>query len=228
MSQTDFINYSKFFNNTIKAYQILFDKSLKSFSLDKYRTTIFKQFSINQKRIAIPMQTHSNRVQLINKHGVYENCDGLITYNEEIILSLQTADCVPIFLIDIEKNMKGLIHSGWKGTKNKIINNAISMMINNGSSLSNILIVIGASIHKCCYQIGEELVDYFDQDCILYRDDKIYLSLQEQIINDLRKLYIPENNIHIDNLCTFTNNQLSSYRRERSDAGRMISLLGNY
>ena len=228
MFQTDFINYSNFFNNTIKAYQILFDKSFKSFSLDKYRTTIFKQFSINQKRIAIPIQTHSNRVQLIDKHGIYDDCDGLLTCNEEIILSLQTADCMPIFLIDIEKNIKGLIHSGWKGTKNKIINNAISIMINNGSSPSNILIVIGASIHKCCYQIGKELVDYFDQDCIVYCDDKIYLSLQEQIVNDLRKLYIPQSNIHIDNLCTFTNNQLSSYRRDKGEAGRMISLLGNY
>ena len=45
---------------------------------------------------------------------------------------------------------------------------------------------------------------------------------------DLRKLHIPQKNIHIDNRCTFMDDRLSSYRRSKNQAGRMISLLGNY
>ena len=70
--------------------------------------------------------------------------------------------------------MKGLIHSGWKGTKDKIIKNALNIMFMKGSDLSDISIVIGAAIHKCCYEIGKELIPFFNQQCIHTIDDKTF------------------------------------------------------
>ena len=72
------------------------------------------------------------------------------------------------------------------------------------------------------------MIDNFDNDCIYQYNNKIYLSLQEQIKVDLRRLNIPLENIHVDHECTFMNNKLSSYRRDKGEAGRMISLLGHY
>ena len=228
MYKFESINYSKFFNNDIKVSQILFNHSFKSLSSDKYREIIFKELSINSNHIAVPKQIHSSQIRWINKSGFYQNTDGLVTDNHKIILFLQTADCPSIFIFDKKYNIKGLVHSGWQGTKNKIINNAINLMFGKGSSPLDILIIIGASIHKCCYEIGVELIDYFDKDCIYFNNNKIYLSLQEQILIDLRKLDIPRKNIQIDSQCTFMNNKLSSYRRDQDKAGRMLSLLGDY
>ena len=101
-------------------------------------------------------------------------------------------------------------------------------MLSQGSLASDILVVLGASIQKCCYEVGEEIITYFDKKSIYYNNNKFYLSLQEQILIDLSKLYIPEENIYIDNKCTFMNNKLSSYRRDGKLASRMISLLGYY
>jgi len=228
MNELKFIDYSYFFNNNIKAYQILFNKSLESLTLDKFREHIVNQFSISIDDIAIPNQIHSNETKWINSNGYFKKTDGLITRNNQIILSLQTADCVPIFLYDKQNDIRGLVHSGWKGTKSKIINKAINTMIDKGSKPCDILVLLGASIHKCCYEIGRDIESYFNKSCIYNNDNKIYLSLQEQILIDLGKLNINKKYIYIDNKCTFMDNTLSSYRRDKEKVGRMISLMGNF
>ena len=85
MIQLNFINYSKFFNDTIKASLILFDKSFKHTSLDKYREFVVEKLSISLDDLAIPNQVHSNQVQWIEKSGIYEKVDGLLTDNKKII-----------------------------------------------------------------------------------------------------------------------------------------------
>lgn len=224
----DFIDYSSFLSPKLKAWQILSEGNNKLIDYDLLRRRICNKLSIKINSLAIPVQTHSNNVRLINKSGFFEDTDGLITDNEKIILSLQTADCLPIFLFDELNSIKGLIHSGWKGTKNKIVEKALNIMIQKGSNLANIMIVIGASIHKCCYEIGDDLTPFFDESCIYTIENQKYLSLQEQILIDLSKLNIQIENIYIDKQCTFENTRLSSYRRENANAGRMLSLLGNF
>ena len=79
---------------------------------------------INQ--IATPIQKHTNIVKWIDSAGLYENCDGIATnirYN--LILSLSVADCTPVCIFDPIRKNYALVHSGWKGTKDKIINNSI-------------------------------------------------------------------------------------------------------
>ena len=228
MNELSFINYSNCFSTRIKAFQILADPQDEKLDIDTYRQSIINKLMINDNYLAIPNQVHSNNVQFINGPGSFNNTDGLLTHKSDIVLSLQTADCLPIFLFDKSNHMKGLIHSGWKGTKNKIIQNALSLMLDKGSIVSDIIIVIGASIQKCCYEIGDELIPFFNDECIYTINDKKYLSLQEQTLIDVSKFNIPKSNIHIEKRCTFSDNNLSSYRRDGDDAGRMLSFLGDF
>jgi len=228
MDDLNFINYSRFFNEKINAFQVFADESNKLIDLNKFRSLIVKKLSININDLAIPNQVHSNRIQFIQEAGFFKNTDGLITDVSNIVLSLQTADCLPIFLFDKSNNIKGLVHSGWRGTKDKIILNALNIITEKGSKLSDIIIVIGASIHKCCYQIGKELLPFFDSSCIYRVKGNIYLSLHEQILIDLEQINMPIDNIYIDKRCTFTDSKLSSYRRDKNEAGRMLSFLGSF
>ena len=228
MHDFNFINYSKFFNEKIKGWQILADRYNKSIELNKYRNIIVKKLLIKTDNLAVPIQVHSNNVKFTNKSGTFDDTDGLVTEDPELILSLQTADCLPIFLFDKLNHIRGLIHAGWRGTKNKIVENALKIMLMKGSTLSDIIVVIGASIHKCCYEIGEELVPFFDENCIYSIDGKKYLSLQEQTLQNLSKIGILKNNIHINERCTFMDINLSSYRRDKDSSGRMLSFMGNF
>ena len=85
-----------------------------------------KNNAISGNNIASCNQIHSDNVLYITKPKLYKNIDGLITHmNTNIILKIQTADCIPIFIIDEVSKLIGLIHSGWKGTKKGIIVRAI-------------------------------------------------------------------------------------------------------
>ena len=71
------------------------------------------------------------------------------------------SDCVPVCLFDpITKNY-ALAHSGWKGTSEKISNNALELILSKGSKLKDILVNLGASISKKNYQVDIDVASLF-------------------------------------------------------------------
>lgn len=198
---------------------------LNNLTLSNQRKLCISVLGLDMENVAYPIQTHSNNVVDISSGGEYPDADGLITCNQSIILSIQVADCVPIFIYDFKTGCKGLIHSGWRGTANKIISKAIKLFIQKGSSQKDIKVLIGPSIRKCCYEVGEELVELFDPNCIQSIGSKFMLDISLQIKIDLKKLEIPESNIIDSSVCTYCNSECHSYRREKG-VGRMIALLG--
>ena len=118
---------------------------------------------LNIESFAIPIQTHSCNVKFITQPGKYENVDGLISsFDYQIPLIISVADCVPIYIFDIKTSIYGIVHSGWKGTKDKIIKNALNIFINEFDSKSNnIYIALGPHIKQCCYEVGWDVAKYF-------------------------------------------------------------------
>ena len=101
-------------------------------------------------------QTHSNKSLFIDKFSnEYENCDGIFTSNKSLTLEVSTADCLPIFFAD--KNFFGVIHAGWKGLAEGIIENSIRLLIKNGFALDNTHILIGPSISKDYFEVKEDV-----------------------------------------------------------------------
>ena len=180
-----------------------------------------------EKNIASCVQIHSNHVKYINEAGLYKNTDGLVTHmNNNIYLVIQTADCVPIFMLDSIKGLIGLVHSGWRGTSKSIISSAISIFSDYGSSKDDIKIYLGPSIKSCCYEIKEDVAKYFNKKFIIKNNQKLFLDLESKINNDLSKIGIKHDNIFISNICTYENKIFCSYRRDYDKAGRMYSIIG--
>ena len=59
----------------------------------------------------MPVQTHSNNVRVVNVNCTYTNTDGLVNYGSNKILTLLTADCIPLFIYD--KIKKYIFDSLW-------------------------------------------------------------------------------------------------------------------
>ena len=182
---------------------------------------------ISRSIIASCNQIHSDKVLYIDKPGVYAKSDGLVTKcSNNIVLKIQTADCVPISMYDPDKQLIGLLHSGWKGTKNSICNNAIKIFVENGSNLDNIKVFLGPSIQKCCYEVKNDVSKQFNQRYIIKINDKQFLDMQSKIKDDLILNGIYKNNISISDICTHENEGCYSYRKEGESAGRMYTILG--
>jgi polyphenol oxidase len=89
--------------------------------------------------------------------------DGLITDTPRVLLTVKTADCVPVLLADPVKRAVGAFHAGWKGTLSRIVEKGVGELRRQfGSRPEGIQAAIGPCIHACCYQVGGELREKFE------------------------------------------------------------------
>ena len=198
----------------------------KDVSSEKILEESLMHYNLNSENIASCNQIHSNKVQFITEAGVYNKTDGLIcSFDSNLVLLIQTADCVPIFIVDNLKGLMGLVHSGWKGTYQNIITSALSIFFAEGSKKNNIRVYIGPSIRQCCYEIKEDVSKYFNKKYINMRNDNLYLNLLDKIKDDIISEGIDNHNICSSQICTFEDQKYYSYRK--GDNGRIYSAIGS-
>ncbi len=90
--------------------------------------------------------------------------DALLTDQSGILLSVRSADCVPILLVDVRRRAIGAVHGGWRGALEGIIEKAVAEMQHSfGSRPDDLSAAVGPFIHNCCYEVGEEVAKAFCQ-----------------------------------------------------------------
>lgn len=88
--------------------------------------------------------------------------DGLITSTPGILLAVQTADCLPLILVDRKHRAVGVFHAGWRGTLKRITEKGVGEMRRCfGTEPRHITAAIGPGIHSCCYEVGPEVGEKF-------------------------------------------------------------------
>jgi polyphenol oxidase len=89
--------------------------------------------------------------------------DGLITSTPNLLLAIQTADCLPVILVDTKRRAAGVFHAGWRGTVQRIVEKGVGEMFRHfGSRRRDIKAAIGPGIQSCCYEVGEEVRTQFE------------------------------------------------------------------
>jgi YfiH family protein len=84
--------------------------------------------------------------------------DGLITATPGLLLAIQTADCLPVILVDAKRHVVGVFHAGWRGTVLRIVEKGVGEMHRRfGSRPRDLKAAIGPGIRGCCYEVGEEV-----------------------------------------------------------------------
>lgn len=196
--------------------------------LENFRR-IGERFGKTPEDFVLSKQSHETKVlkvgtkdrgKGITKDRDYEGIDALITDEKGIILSCFSADCVPILFYDPIHKTVGACHSGWRGTKGKILQNVVEEMRKHFSSNpAEILIAIGPSICKEQYVVSEDLALSFLED---YPDlgedtaspiqriskDKFQLDLWDLNRRIALNCGIKEENISISGYCTMENPEL--------------------
>jgi YfiH family protein len=166
-------------------------------------------------------QVHSS--QVVFNRGVqsrHDDADALIENTPGIAIGVKTADCVPILLADPSHRAVAAIHAGWRGTAASIVGAAIRSMASEfGTRPEDLRAAIGPCIGPCCYQVGPEVAQEFG----VRAPGKVYLDLPALNARQLEAAGVPKPNISTAPVCTRCNPNYHSFRRDREDAGRMIS-----
>ena len=115
-------------------------------------------------RLVTLRQVHSDIVHRVS--GGPEQAltgDGIITDTPGLLLAIQTADCLPVLLVDINRHAVGAFHAGWRGTVQRIVEKGVGEIQRRfGSRPRDLRAAIGPGIHGCCYEVGEEVREQFE------------------------------------------------------------------
>jgi YfiH family protein len=89
--------------------------------------------------------------------------DGLLTSAPGLLLAIQTADCLPVILVDPKRRAVGVFHAGWRGTVKRIVEKGVGEMFRHfGSRPRDLQAAIGPGVRGCCYDVGEEVRAKFE------------------------------------------------------------------
>jgi YfiH family protein len=202
-------------------------------------------------------QIHSDVIHLFSaKPGEPCRGDASISNRPGLLLAVQTADCVPILIVDPKKRAIAAIHAGWRGTLVRIVEKAVGRLrLEFGSKPAELRAALGPSIGPCCYEVGADLVTKFTAqfaDAPGYFDDartgeepnplqwlnmmppghqpppkNVHLDLRKANRSQLLSAGLRAENIFVSDLCTACRTDLLfSYRHEGPQSGRLLSVIG--
>ena len=192
------------------------------------RKFFFSELNINEKNVTFQKQIHSSIINYSSKPCHFDGCDAIYTDVKENFLAVGVADCIPVFLYDPVRKIIAGIHSGWMGTKEKILTKTIEELIKKfNTDPSDLISFIGPGICQDHYEVGEEVGLLFDENVRYRSGEKYYLDLKKDNFKQLLKAGLRNENIEISDLCTFKEKDLlHSYRRDGVRSGRMFGVIG--
>ena len=112
-------------------------------------------------------QIHSDIVHRVERANLSPSddapqADALVTNEPGVLLIVQIADCVPILLADTKNRAVAAIHSGWRGTLQRIAEKTLGrMQMEFGTRPGDVIAVLGPAIGRCCYEIGSDVAKEF-------------------------------------------------------------------
>lgn len=199
-------------------------------AVERNKKILFQEIGLTNLRYC--RQIHSAFVVPINDEAQIDaehipEADALVTAQYNTALGIFTADCIPIFVLDVETPAIGIVHAGWRGTFAGIVVNAITEMKTRFGTLpKNCQIHLGPSIQKCCYTVSAELLTQFTEQFGSTVANGTNLSLQTANVNQLTETGVLPDSISVSEYCTACRTDLFySHRAENGQTGRMLSFI---
>lgn len=217
------------------------------------------QTAIGAHKLALVslLQFHSDSILFFDEAPVEPSrADASLANRPGLLLAVQTADCVPILLVDPKNHAVAAVHAGWRGTLQRIVSKAIGrMQMQFKTEAADLFAAMGPAIGGCCYEVGTEVAsafaaqfpnaaEFFDE--LRTGDEpnplqwmnrmppghqpppkKVLLDLRKANRSQLLEAGVAAKNIFASELCTGCRTDLFfSYRKEGSQTGRMMSVIG--
>jgi YfiH family protein len=198
---------------------------------------VARSFGIDPDRLVTVNQVHGERIVNVDDHNYRSvktvQADAMITNISEFAIGVETADCVPLLLVDPEIPAVGAIHAGWRSTAKKIVEKAVKKMGDKfGSDPSRMIVAIGPAIGPECYEVDEpvmgpvrEAFSFWMNVASTRGSNKWSLDLVRLNRMALVQAGLDEKNIHSIGMCTSCRKDLFYSFRAEGRTGRMLSVI---
>ena len=205
--------------------------SLKSFNKLKEMLHAHQLFFLHQ--------THSVDGVIIDK-GIADTLiafkqdgDYLITNLSHVAIGVMTADCLPLIIFDRVHKVVAVVHAGWRGTAQGIAIKALEQMAEFYNTASTDCdIFFGPCAKVCCYEVTADFkqnlagYEHHFEQLLISRNNSLYFDLPR-----LNQIQLEAAGVKTEflfwqnNLCTICDTKFFSYRRQKEDAGRQMTVV---
>jgi purine-nucleoside/S-methyl-5'-thioadenosine phosphorylase / adenosine deaminase len=158
-----------------------FTKQDSTSAVERNRSAFLRELGVDDKHpwpLVTLRQVHSDVIHPVAGSPEHPLAgDGLITSEPKLLLAVQTADCLPVMMVDRKQRAVGVFHAGWRGTVKRIVEKGVGEMRRwFGSNARDLEAAIGPGVHNCCYTVGEEVrekfISQFEYGAKLFREVK--------------------------------------------------------
>jgi YfiH family protein len=190
-----------------------------------------------RERLAAALEPHGRLFLLKQVHGSVvrrapwpgrPEADAAVADRAGLLLGIETADCLPVLIVDPPRRAVAAAHAGWRGTAAGVARAAVDALRDGGSEPARLLAALGPAIGPCCYEVGDELRVHFAPE--FFRPGprgKPHLDVRAANRAQLEAAGLRPENIHgLDECTSCQAERYHSYRREGKGAGRMIHFVG--
>jgi YfiH family protein len=158
--------------------------------------------------------------------------DALVTNQPDVLVTVRTADCVPVLIHDPVRRVVAAVHAGWRGAVAGIVPRTLSLMQRRfRCEAPSLRVGIGPSVGPCCYEVDAPVLEQLRESCPEWRTmaretgpGKALLDLRALVGFQARHAGVAPEAIRSVNVCTVCHPELFySYRREGKVIGTMVS-----
>lgn len=181
-------------------------------------------------RLRLLRQVHGSHVCTAPWEGSPDG-DGAVAFAAGELLGIETADCLPVLIVDPSRRAVAAAHAGWRGTAAGVAARAAEALIASGSRPRDLLAALGPAIGVCCYEVGPDVEEAFGPaGAPFFRPGprgRAHLDVRAANRAQLVAAGLEDRAIHDVADCTYhLADSYHSFRRHGQGAGRMISFVG--
>jgi len=160
--------------------------------------------------------------------------DAMTTDLPGLALTVSTADCTPILILDPIRKALAAVHAGWPSTAKRIVVETLTAMRRAyGTAPADCQVAIGPSIRGCCYEVDEPVASAmatalptWETCAVPTRPGHWRLDLAKVNRSLLEAAGVPRGQIEDLGLCTACRKDLFfSHRAEKGRTGRMLNVI---
>lgn len=196
-------------------------------------TDILASAGIDYARLAWARQVHGNTVGRVGANGgkFAEGVDVLVTDKPGVGLTIFTADCLALTLVDQEAGALVVAHAGWRGTAHDVPGVAVNAIREVGGRAERVRATIAPSIGPCCYEVDEPVTralsaafpELWQRWVTPARPEHVMLDLWAANEDLLARAGVDPSRIENARMCTACHRDvLYSYRK--GDRGRLVTV----
>ncbi len=206
-------------------------------NVSAHQDMLAEEIGISPEDWVLPVQKHGGNVACVTAEdrGVnvreltdaLDDIDALYTYDPGILLTMNYADCVPVYIYSRVDNFTALVHAGWKGTSKEILINTLNAYDGDPSDL---VVIIGISINQSHYEVDDRVIGQLGEDhlkdAVSESGDGWLLDMKTVNKKQAESFGVNPEDIHITPIGTEDTEQFFSFRMEKGKTGRALAFIG--